>query len=112
MRDVRRATPSGNGIVVIPVTSTPAQPSNMGSAHASSVSPPRVCIEVNTHLARMRSFGAGLFAGVHEGSRLPASREPMHRGTGRLVELSRVLGCPPDGRQTEPSIDGKARQHM
>jgi hypothetical protein len=39
-------------------------------------------------------------------------RLSMHRGAGRLVELARLLGRLPDGRQAKPSSNSKARQHV
>lgn len=39
-------------------------------------------------------------------------RVSMHRSAGRLVKVGRVRGRPPDGRQTEPSVNSKAGQHV
>ena len=39
-------------------------------------------------------------------------RVPMHGVAGPLVEVGRLLGRAPDGCQAEPSVDGKARQHV
>ena len=37
---------------------------------------------------------------------------PMHGVAGPLVKIGRLLGRSPDGCQAEPSVDGKARQHV
>ena len=75
----------------------------------------QICVEVNTHTAGMpaRAVLAGRFLGDSRRSdALCLPRVSMHRSAGRLVKVGRVLGRPPDGRQTEPSVNCKAGQHV
>jgi hypothetical protein len=93
------------------VISTPRQPSNIANAHASSGSPPNPCRgeyapRQDARCCERSPACLTRFLGGAGPPSLP--RKPMYGVAGPLVEVGRLFGRTPNGRQAEPSVDGQA----
>ena len=111
MRNVGRATPSGvsHGGDASDLDASPAEQHRQCTCVIRVAT--QICVEVNTHVARMPAAGSADSLASRDlgGAGLPSlPRKPMYGGAGPLVEVGRLLGRTPNGRQSEPSVDGKA----